>query len=178
MESKKIEINFIHTGVGDITESDVMLASTSEAIVVGFQVKADSKISELARHENIPLRLYEVIYEAIDEIRQAMEERLDPLKREVVTGSAEVRATFASSKLGTIAGCYVLDGSISRNNKVKLLRNDEIIWEGQIGSMRRLKDEVNEVKAGLECGINLKYNDVLFGDIIKAYTIEEVPQTL
>jgi len=161
--------------VGTITESDVMLASASNAIIIGFNVRPPSSVTELAEKEKIDIRLYRVIYDAIEDIKAAIKGMLEPTYREVVLGQAEVRTTFRISGVGTVAGCYVTNGKIMRNAKVRIIRDGIVVHEGQIASLKRFKDDVREVAAGYECGVGISnFNDIKEGDIIEAFTEEEV----
>lgn len=172
---EEVKVNTIHGGVGGINETDVMLASASNAIVIGFNVRPTSSATELAKRENVDIRTYRVIYNAIDDIQAAVKGMLDPEFKETVIGRAEVRATFKVPNAGTIAGSYVTSGKITRKSKVRLLRNDIVIHEGDISSLRRFKDDASEVATGYECGISLdKFNDLKEGDIIEAYIVEEI----
>jgi translation initiation factor IF-2 len=173
--AQEIKVKVIHGGVGGITESDVMLASASKAIIIGFNVRPSPKAAQLAEDEKIDLRFYNVIYEAIDDVRKAMEGMLAPIERETIIGRAEVRQTFHVPKVGTIAGCYVTSGKIERSSQVRLIRDDIVIHQGRISSMKRQKDDIKESLEGYECGISLEnYNkDVKVGDIIEAFTIEK-----
>jgi translation initiation factor IF-2 len=174
ISAQEIKVKVIHTGVGGITESDVMLASASGAIVIGFNVRPSPKASQVAEQEKIDVRLYTVIYEVIDDVRKAMEGMLAPIEREVVLGRAEVRQVFHVPKVGTIAGCYVISGKIERSNQVRLIRDDVVIYQGKIVSMRRFKDDIKEAVEGYECGIGLEnYKDVKVADIVEAFTIEK-----
>jgi len=169
----------IHTGVGGIIESDVTLASASDAIVIGFNVRPEPKAASLAETEGVDIRLYNIIYDAVSDVRDAMEGLLAPTLKEKHLGRAEVRETFSVSKIGTIAGCYVLDGKIVRNAQVRLVRDSVVIWEGKLSSLKRFKDDVREVATGYECGIGLEnYNDIKNGDVIEAFEMEEVKTTL
>ena len=169
----------IHTGVGGIIESDVSLASASDAIVLGFNVRPEPKANALAEAEGVDIRLYNIIYDAVADIRDAMEGLLAPTLREKYLGRVEVRDTFIVSKVGTIAGCYVLDGKIQRGAQVRLVRDNVVVWQGRLSSLKRFKDDVKEVASGYECGIGLEnYNDVKVGDIIEVFEIEEVKTTL
>jgi translation initiation factor IF-2 len=179
LSTKDIKLNVIHSGVSDISQSDVMLASASDAIIIGFRVKVDSKVQALADQERVEIRLYEVIYDAISEVRSAMEGLLAPTLVEKYLGKAEVRNLFQISKVGTIAGCFVTDGKMVRNAHVRLLRDGNLMYEGKISSLKRFKDEVKEVQTGYECGIGFgDYNDIQIGDSIEAYTYEEVATKL
>jgi translation initiation factor IF-2 len=179
LSTKDIKLNVIHSGVSDISQSDVMLASASEAIIIGFRVKVDSKIQTLADQERVEIRLYDVIYDAISEVRSAMEGLLAPTIVEKYLGKAEVRNVFQITKVGTVAGCFITDGKVTRNANVRLLRSGTLIYEGKISSLKRFKDEVKEVQTGYECGIGLEnYKDIQIGDSIEVYTYEEVAAKL
>lgn len=167
-------LTVVHTGVGGITESDVSLASASDAIIIGFSVRPEVKAAQMAEKEGVDIRLYSIIYDAVDDIRNAMEGLLAPTLREKHLGRVEVRETFSVSKIGTIAGCMVLDGKITRNAKVRLVRDSIVIWEGALNSLKRFKDDAKEVATGYECGVGLeKFNDIKVGDVIEAYEMEE-----
>jgi len=169
----------IHTAVGGITESDVTLASASDAIVLGFNIRPETKAANLAESEGVDIRLYNIIYDAVADIRSAMEGLLAPTLREKAMGRVEVRETFTITKIGTIAGCYVLDGKIARNAQVRLVRDSVVVWTGKLSSLKRFKDDAREVATGYECGIGLDgYNDIKVGDIIEAFEMEEVKTTL
>lgn len=179
LSTEQIQVNVIHKSVGQITESDVLLASASDAIIVGFQVRPAPSARKLADQEQIDIRHYSVIYKAIDEVKAAMEGMLAPEFEEKVTGNVEVRDTFKISKVGTIAGCYVLDGKIARDNKVRIVREGVVVYDGELGSLKRFKDDVKEVNKGYECGIQIKnYNDIREGDILECYTEVEVKAKL
>jgi translation initiation factor IF-2 len=172
-------VNVIHRAVGPIAESDVLLATASNAIIVGFQVRPTPGARKLAEAEEIDIRMYSIIYSAIEEIKQAMEGMLAPKEVEKVTGTAEVRETFRISKVGTVAGCYVLDGKIERKNKVRLIRDGIVVYTGDLNELKRFKDDVKEVAHGYECGLSIKnFNDIKVGDTVEAFTIEEVKRTL
>jgi translation initiation factor IF-2 len=174
-----IKIHIMLSSTGAITESDIMLASASNALVLGFNVRPNVKVQELAEHENIQIRFYDVIYKLIDEIKEAMAGLLEPVHEERILGRAEVRTPFHVSKVGTIAGSAVTDGKVARGAKARLLRDDVVIYDGKIDSLKRFKDDVKEVLSGYECGIGLEnYNDIKAGDIIEAYMVEEVAATL
>lgn len=169
------KVNIIHTGVGAITESDIILATASNAIIVGFNVRPNPNAKRMAEEENVDIRLHRIIYKVIDEIEQAMKGLLDPEYQEKVIGQAEVRTTFKVSKVGTIAGSYVTDGKVTRDSSVRLIRNGIVIFEGEIDSLKRFKDDVKEVSQGYECGITIKnFNDIKEGDIIEAYIMEKI----
>jgi len=179
LSTEEIQVNIVHKGVGAITEADVNLASASDAIIVGFQVRPTLPARKLAETEQIDIRMYSVIYKAIEEIKAAMEGMLSPDIEEKVLGSAEVRETFEITKVGTIAGCYVLDGTIKRSSKIRLIRDGIVIHSGSLGSLKRFKDDVKEVKNNYECGLNIdKFNDIQIGDIIEAYEEVEVARKL
>jgi translation initiation factor IF-2 len=170
-----VKINIIHGGVGGISESDIILASASNAIIIGFNVRPDNHAKEVAEQEKVDIRLYRVIYDAIDEMKAAMKGMLDPEYKEKVIGQLEVRTTFKVSRIGTIAGCYVTDGIVSRNAGIRLVRDGVVIYEGHVDTLKRFKDDAREVKAGLECGITLEnFNDIKEGDTMEAYVMEEV----
>jgi translation initiation factor IF-2 len=179
LSTDEIQVNIVHKGVGAISEADVNLASASDAIIVGFQVRPSLAARKLAENEQIDIRLYSVIYKAIEEIKSAMEGMLSPDIEENIVGSAEVRETFEITKVGTIAGCYVLDGLIKRSSKVRLIRDGIVIHSGVLGSLKRFKDDVKEVKNNYECGLNIdKFNDIKVGDIIEAFEEVEVARKL
>ncbi|EEK77500.1 Translation initiation factor IF-2 [Bacillus cereus R309803] len=170
-----VKVKIIHTGVGAITESDVILASASNAIVIGFNVRPDVNAKRTAELENVDVRLHRIIYKVIEEIELAMQGMLDPEFEEKVIGQAEVRQTFKVTKVGTIAGCYVIDGKITRDSGVRIIRDGIVIFEGQLDTLKRFKDDVKEVAQNYECGITIeRYNDLKEGDIIEAYIMEEV----
>ncbi|MDO4924029.1 MAG: translation initiation factor IF-2 [Turicibacter sp.] len=170
-----VKINIIRASVGTITETDVTLAAASGAIIIGFNVRPSSTTRQQAANEGVDIRLHSIIYKVIEEIEAAMKGMLDPIYEEKVTGQLEVRQTFKVSKVGTIAGCYVTDGSVSRNASVRVIRDGIVVFEGELGSLKRFKDEVKEVNYGYECGITIeRYNDIKEGDIIEAYVMEEV----
>ena len=179
LSHESIQINVIHKAVGQITESDILLASASDAIVVGFQVRPSAGARKLAEKEEIDIRLYSVIYKAIDEIKEAMEGMLSPDFKEEIVGTAEIRETFKISKVGTIAGCFVSEGKINRNNNVRVIRDGIVIYTGLLGSLKRFKDDVKEVQHNYECGLNIeKYNDIKVGDVVEAFEEVEVAKKL
>lgn len=168
LSTEEIHINILHKGVGQITESDVLLASASDAIIIGFNVRAGGNAKDLADKEEIEIRTYSVIYDAIDEVKEAMEGMLSPEIKEQVIGNVEIRETFKISKVGTIAGCMVLTGKITRNSKIRLIRDGIVQYTGELESLKRFKDDVKEVTKGYECGLNIKgYNDIEIGDILR-----------
>jgi translation initiation factor IF-2 len=178
VDSTKVALDIIHSAVGSITESDVLLASASKAIVLGFHTRIDTGVSDVAKREGVQIKLYAIIYELIDEVKEAMAGLLEPIVREIVSGAAEVRKIFALSKGGNVAGCVVTTGRIVKG-KVRVQRRKGLIFEGVTASLRRFQDEVSEVRAGVECGIRLDgFNDFQVGDLIECYTLEKVPQKL
>ncbi len=179
LSKDNFDVNIIHKAVGQISESDIMLAAASNAIIVGFQVRPSSHARKIAEKEEIEIRLYSIIYDAINEIKDAMEGMLQPTLKESITGSAEIRETFRITKVGTIAGCMVTDGKIFKKSKVRVIRDGIVIYTGELGSLKRFKDDVKEVASGYECGLNIdKFNDIKVGDIVEAYEEIEVKQKL
>ncbi|HUP19894.1 MAG TPA: translation initiation factor IF-2, partial [Gemmatimonadota bacterium] len=179
LSTEEVQVEVLHRGAGGITESDVLLAAASDAIIIGFHVRPDARARAAAEREGVDIRLYRVIYEAVEDVKKAMEGLLTPEEREVVLGSAEVRETFKVPRAGTIAGCFVAEGAIPRTARVRLIRDGVEVYEGTIASLRRFKEDVREVREGYECGINLDgYNDVKVGDVIEAYKVEEILRTL
>jgi translation initiation factor IF-2 len=179
LSTEKVKVNVIHTGVGGITENDVMLATASKAIIIGFNVRPAGQAAAVAKAEGVEIRIYSIIYEAVDDVKKAMAGLLAPEFREKELGRAEVRKVFNIPKAGTIAGSYVLEGTIRRNAKARLVRDSVQVWEGSIGSLRRIKDDVREVTSGFECGIGLEgYGDVKERDVIECYELEQVQASL
>jgi len=179
LSTERVKVNVIHSSVGAITESDVMLASASNAIIVGFNVRPEPKAQKLAEQEHVDLRLYAIIYDAINQVRAAMEGLLEPTYVERSLGRVEVRQVFNISKVGTIAGSLVLDGKVLRDASVRLVRDGRVVHTGKIGSLRRFKNDVHEVQNGQECGIGLlNYNDIHQGDVLEVYELEQVAPTL
>jgi translation initiation factor IF-2 len=179
LSTEQIKVNVIHKAVGPIAESDILLASASDAIVIGFQVRPTPGARKLAETEEIDIRLYSIIYDAIEEIKQAMEGLLAPKEVEKITGTAEVRDIFKISKVGTVAGCFVLDGKIERKARVRLIRDGIVVYTGEIDALKRFKDDVKEVTHGYECGLSIKnFNDIKVGDNVEAFVVEEVKRTL
>ncbi|MDR1815742.1 MAG: translation initiation factor IF-2, partial [Clostridiales Family XIII bacterium] len=175
IEAPGVKVSIIHRGAGTVTESDVMLASTSGAIIIGFNVRPPANVTSLAERENVEIRLYRVIYDVIGDVEAALKGMLDPEFREVVLGKAEVRETFRLPNGNTIAGSYVVDGKILRNTEIRLVRDGVVIHEGRISSLRRFKDDVREVAQGYECGIGIEnYNDIKVGDEVEAFRMEEI----
>ncbi len=179
LSTEQIQVNIIHKAVGQISDSDVLLASTSQAIIIGFQVRPSNSARRLADVESVDIRLYSIIYNAINEIKEAMEGMLAPKFKEEIVANLEIRETFTISKVGTIAGCMVLNGKINRNSEIRIIRDGIVVHEGKLGSLKRFKDDVKEVGKGYECGLNIdKYNAIKDGDIIEAYEQVEVQQKL
>ncbi|MEA3020116.1 MAG: translation initiation factor, partial [Actinomycetota bacterium] len=177
LERDEVKIAFVHRAVGGISQYDVQLAATTGATIIGFNVRPDRKAREVAEAEGVEVRTYEIIYQVIEDIEKAMLGLLAPEFEEVVTGDAEVRVIFSVPRVGKIAGCYVLNGTITRNSKVRFLRNGTVIWKGAVASLRREKDDVREVQAGFECGIGLTdFQDLKPGDIIETYEDREIPR--
>jgi translation initiation factor IF-2 len=175
LSNDKVKVRVIHAGVGAINESDVLLASTSNAVIIGFNVRPERKAEAVAEQEKVEIRLHTIIYNLSDEIKKAMTGLLEPVFREVYKGKAEVRETFRIPKIGSVAGCMVQDGQILRGSEVRLLRDSVVVYTGKIGSLRRFKDDVSEVKSGMECGIALEnYSDVKQNDVIEAFVTERV----
>jgi translation initiation factor IF-2 len=179
LSTEEIQVNIVHKGVGAISEADVNLASASDAIILGFQVRPSVSSRKLAEAEQIDIRLYSVIYKAIEEIKAAMEGMLSPDVVEEIIGTAEIRETFNISKVGTIAGCYVTSGMIKRSSKIRIIRDGIVIHTGELGSLKRFKDDVKEVKNNYECGLNIeRYNDIKESDVVEAYEEKEVARKL
>ena len=179
LSTSQIQINIIHKSVGQVSESDVLLASASNAIVIGFQVRPSAGARKLAEQEDIEIRLYSIIYKAIEELRDAMEGMLKPKIEERIVANIEIREVFKITKVGSVAGCYVTDGKVTRKNKIRVIRDGIVIYSGELGSLKRFKEDVKEVAHGYECGLNVeKFNDIAVGDIIEAYEEVEVKQTL
>lgn len=179
LSTEEVAVNVVHKGVGQITESDVLLATASDAIILGFQVRPSMQASRLAEQENIEIRTYSIIYDAIEEVKSAMEGLLEPKVERKTVANVEVREVFKISGVGTIAGCYVLDGKITRQTKVNLVRDGIVVYNGELASLKRFKDDAKEVAAGYECGMSIKnYNDIRVGDIIEGYEEVEVKRTL
>ena len=178
IESDKVSLDVIHSAVGTITESDVALASASDAVILGFHTRIDSGVADKAKHEGVQIKLYAIIYELIDQVKEAMAGLLEPLLKDITVGSAEVRKVFQLSKGSPVAGCMVASGRIVKG-KVRVRRRKEIIYEGIAQSLRRFQDEVNEVRAGMECGIRVDgFSELQVGDFIECYTMEKIAQKL
>jgi translation initiation factor IF-2 len=179
LSTGEVKVNIVHAGVGGITESDINLALASKAVVIGFNVRADVAARKLAEHSGVDIRYYNIIYDAVDEVKAAMTGMLAPEQKEEVIGTAEVRQVFVASKIGTVAGSMVTAGLVRRGARFRLLRENVVVYTGEIESVRRLKDDVREVAAGFECGIKLKnYNDIKEGDQLEFFEVKEVARTL
>ncbi|MDG1674645.1 MAG: translation initiation factor IF-2 [Flavobacteriales bacterium] len=179
LSTEKVQVNIIHKAVGQISDSDVLLASASNAIIIGFQVRPSASARKLAEQEEIQIKLYSIIYKAIEEMRDAMEGLLSAKIEENIVGSAEIRETFKISKVGTIAGCFVTEGKILRSSRVRVIRDGVVVYTGELGSLKRFKDDAKEVAKGFECGLNIdRFNDIKVGDVVEAYEEVEVKQTL
>lgn len=179
LSTEEVQVNIIHKAVGQISESDVLLASASDAIIVGFQVRPSANARKLAEQEQIEIRLYSIIYDAINEVKDAMTGMLAPTVEEVIVGNIDVREVFRISKVGTVAGCYVTDGIIKRNNKVRVIRDFIVVHTGEISALKRFKDDVSEVRSGYECGLSIRnFNDLQIGDTIESFELKEVKRTL
>jgi translation initiation factor IF-2 len=179
LTTQKVAVNIIQKGVGQISESDVLLASASDAIIVGFQVRPSAAARRLAENEEIEIRLYSIIYDAIEDVKAAMEGMLEKEFEEVIVGNAEVRNIFKITKVGTVAGCMVTDGYIKRQNPIRLIRDGIVIYAGKLTSLKRHKDDASEVKSGFDCGIGIEnYNDIKEGDVIESYEMREVKKAL
>lgn len=179
LSTDEIHVNILHRGVGPVTESDVLLATASEAIIIGFNVRPNATARTIADKEEVEIRTYSIIYDAINDVKEAMEGMLSPEMREEVTGNVEIRETFKITRVGTIAGCMVLDGKVYRNSKVRIIRDGVVVHDGELASLKRFKDDVKEVSKGYECGLNIKgFNDIQVGDLIEAYEVKEVKKKL
>ena len=177
LSNEEVRVKVIHGGVGTVTESDILLASASNALIIGFNVRPDNKTMESAKTNDVDIRLYRVIYQAIEEVEAAMKGMLAPKFRENILGHAEIRSTFKVSGVGTIAGCYVQDGKIVRNSEVRIVRDGVVIYEGALNSLKRFKDDAKEVASGYECGMGFdRYNDLKEGDVIECFVMEEIKQ--
>jgi translation initiation factor IF-2 len=179
LSGEKVKVRVLHAAVGGINESDVQLAIASRSIIVGFGVRGEPRAMTSAEQAGVQVRFYRIIYELLDDVKNAMVGLLEPIKQESGLGRVEVRDTFTIPKIGTIAGCYVTGGTIRRNALARLLRDNRVIHEGKMSSLRRFKDDVREVQAGFECGIGLEgFNDVKIGDVIEVYEMKEIAPTL
>jgi translation initiation factor IF-2 len=179
LSTNEVKVNIVHAAVGGITESDVNLALASKAVVIGFNVRADAQARKLAESSGVQIRYYDIIYEAVDDVKAALSGMLAPEQKENQLGVVEVREVYRISKVGTVAGCYVLEGVVRRGAKIRVLRDNVVIHDGELDSLKRFKDDVREVKAGFECGLSIRgYNDVQKGDQLEVYEIVEVSRTL
>jgi translation initiation factor IF-2 len=179
LATDEVKVNIVHAAVGGITESDINLALASKAVVIGFNTRADAAARKLAESGGVQIRYYNIIYEAVEEVKAALTGMLAPERRENTLGLVEIRQVFRISKIGTVAGCYVLEGVVRRGSKVRLLRDNVVIFDGELDSLKRFKDDVREVKAGFECGLSLKgYNEIKVGDQLEVYEVVEVARTL
>jgi len=179
LSTDEVKVNIVHAQVGGITESDVNLALASSAVIVGFNVRAEQAARKLAEANGIDIRYYNIIYDAVDDVKAALSGMLTPEQREQVLGLVEVRQVFRISKVGTVAGCMVLDGLVRRTSRVRLLRDNVVIWTGELESLKRFKDDAREVKAGFECGLSLKgYDDLKEGDQLEIFEVQEVARSL
>jgi len=175
LSNDDVEVRVVHAGVGGITKSDVDLAATTNAIIIGFNVRPDAMARRAAEQEHVEIRTYRVIYDVIDDVEKAMKGLLEPVYKEVVLGHAEVRALFKVPNVGIVAGAYVTDGRMVRGAKVRVIRNGVVVYDGELSSLRRFKDDVREVPEGFECGIGIaKFNDLKEGDVLEAYRMEAV----
>jgi translation initiation factor IF-2 len=175
----EVQVEIVHRGVGAINETDVLLAQTAGAVVIGFRVRPQTAARHQAEKAGVDIRVYDVIYEAVDEVTAALEGMLAPERKETVVGTAEVRATFKVSKVGTIAGSFVTEGRIDRKARARVIRDGIVVYDGDIASLKRFKDDVKEVRESFECGIGIaNFNDIKVGDLIECYTVEEVARTL
>jgi translation initiation factor IF-2 len=179
LSTNEVQVNIIHKGVGQISESDVLLASASDAIIVGFQVRPSTTARRLADTEEIEIRHYSIIYDAINDVKDAMEGMLAPVTQEVIVGNAEVRNVFKISKIGVVAGCMVTDGSIKRNNPIRLIRDGIVLYSGKLTSLKRFKDDASEVRSGFDCGMSVDgFININEGDVIESFETREVKRTL
>jgi translation initiation factor IF-2 len=179
LSTAEVKVQIVHAAVGGITESDINLAIASKAVIIGFNTRADAQARKLAENTGVDLRYYNIIYDAVDEVRAAMTGMLAPEQREEVIGTAEIRTVFVASKIGTVAGCMITAGQVTRNARFRLLRENVVVYTGEVESVRRLKDDVREVKEGFECGVKLKnYNDIKEGDQLEFFEVKEVARTL
>jgi translation initiation factor IF-2 len=179
LSTPEVKVQIVHAAVGGITESDVNLAIASKAVIIGFNTRADAGARKLAEGNGVDLRYYNIIYDAVDEVKAAMEGMLAPEQKEEVIGMAEIRTVFVASKIGTVAGCMVTAGQVTRNARFRLLRDNVVVYTGELESLKRMKDDVREVKEGFECGIKLKnYSDIKEGDQLEFFEVKEVARTL
>ena len=179
LSTAEVRVNIVHSGVGAITESDINLALASNAVVIGFNARADATAKKLVAAHGIDLRYYNVIYDAVDEVKLALSGMLSPERKEQITGLVDIRQVFKISKIGTVAGCYVLEGLVKRNSMIRLLRSNVVIHTGELDSLKRFKDDVREVKAGFECGLSVRnFDDLQVGDQLESYEVVEIARSL
>jgi len=179
LSTEEVRVNLVHSGVGAITESDINLALASNAVVIGFNTRADNVAKKLIAAHGVDVRYYNIIYDAVDEVKAALSGMLAPERKESVTGLVEVRQVFHISKVGTVAGCYVLEGLVRRSSQVRVLRDNIVIHTGELDSLKRFKDDVREVKGGFECGLSVRsFSDLKVGDQLEAFEVVEVARTL
>jgi translation initiation factor IF-2 len=179
LSTAEVKVQVVHAAVGGITESDVNLAQASKAVIIGFNTRADANARKAAENFGVDIRYYTIIYEAVDEVKAAMSGMLSPEKKESIIGHVEIRQVFRISKVGTVAGCMVLDGMVKRSSSIRLLRNNVVLHTGELESLKRFKDDVKEVKEGFECGLNLKnFNDIQEGDQLEVFEMQEIARTL
>jgi translation initiation factor IF-2 len=179
LSNNEVRVQVVHAAVGGISESDVNLAVASKAVIIGFNTRADASARKLAESNGVDIRYYNIIYDAVDEIKSALSGMLAPEKRETIIGMVEIRQVFSVSKVGSIAGCLVTEGVVKRTSSVRLLRNNVVTWTGELDSLKRYKDDAKEVRAGMECGLSLKaYNDIQVGDFLEIFEIQEIARTL
>jgi len=179
LSTSEVKVQIVHAAVGGITETDINLAVASKAVVIGFNSRADALARKLAEANGVDIRYYNIIYDAVDEVKAAMSGMLTPEKKEEVTGLVEIRQVIQVSKVGSVAGCMVLEGIVKRSSRARLLRNNVVVWTGELDSLKRFKDDVKEVKGGFECGLSLKnYNDIHEGDQLEIFEVTEVARTL
>jgi len=179
LSTPEVKVQIIHAGVGGITESDINLALASKAVVIGFNTRADAAARKLAEHSGVDLRHYEIIYEAVDDVKAALNGMLAPERKETVIGTVEVRNVFRISKVGTVAGCMVTDGVVKRGSSVRVLRGGIVVHSGELDSLKRFKDDVKEVKSGFECGLSVKgFNDIAVGDQLEVFEVTEVARSI
>jgi translation initiation factor IF-2 len=179
LSTGEVKVNVIHAAVGAISESDVHLAQASKAVIIGFNTRADAGARKAAEAAGVDIRYYNIIYDAVDEVKAALSGMLAPEKREEITGLIEIRQVFRATRIGTIAGCYVLEGVVKRSSRARLLRNHIVLWDGEIESLKRFKEDVKEVRGGFECGLSLKnFSGYVEGDQVEVYDVTEVARTL
>jgi translation initiation factor IF-2 len=179
LSTDEVKVQMVYTAVGGISESDVNLAIAAKAVIIGFNTRADAGARKAAESFGVDIRYYNIIYDAVDEVKAALSGMLSPEKREEITGLVEIRQVFRATKIGTIAGSYVLEGVVKRNSRARLLRDNVVMWDGEFESLKRFKDDAKEVRAGFECGLSLKnFNDYQEGDQLEVYEVTEIARTL